>query len=318
MACLMLDFAKPPSAKRSKKRGLYQRFRNFVKKLLRFVRLFLIGLLAAAGLAVILIFTFPFFVNYDLNRNIIFYQADNQNKIQKVWFAALKADKMEVEVYPLVSNFQSQILQQEAGQIEQQALSGLLEQLPVQTFSQQPAWTWISGRVIHDVISFPADINIENERDLAQYLQPKFEDWLNPGLLLTDWSFFKLKLWTKRAEWRFFDAGTQLPQTSVLSDGCTVALINTTPITGFASTITSILESSGARVIRLDSETLPESKTTVYFDRDEPECGTMTDLLSTAVFPQEVAVNPNEQMNQELRNRYRADLIILLGKGQGF
>lgn len=89
---------------------------------------------------------------------------------------------------------------------------------------------------------------------------------------------------------------------------CSVAVINTTRVKGLARRISNELENSGLTVIRTAAEQSTEAMSVVLFDEQYPKCRSLIPYIQQAL--------PNyreAQMDQNLVNRFRANLVVVLG-----
>ncbi len=96
------------------------------------------------------------------------------------------------------------------------------------------------------------------------------------------------------------------------AEGCSLAVVNTTAKAGLATQTANLLEQTGARVVRVADRDQPEPVTSLIYDSTQNEDQTCQFWAKRiqAIFPQEVLENDD----LEVRQRQRADLVIILGK----
>lgn len=313
----MLDFAKSPSAnRRSSSKSFFKSIKLLLKKIQLFFKIVLIVLLIAAGAAITSGLIAPYFVDYDVDRNLIVYQLNDEREFDRIWLMSLKADTNEIRVYRFPNDHPVKFLSPESQKIEEQILAELLStHLPQET--SLAFFSWIAGRIIEQTIELPPQAVVQSDNELEKYLTMQKDDWLDLHNLASNQELLKLKLWAKKAGWSFADQLGQLPETKVLPNHCSVALINLTPISGYASAVAEILETSGVRVIRIDSSRdYDTEQSAVFFDTNEPSCINLSDILVKNFFSDQTLINPDQDLSQQLLNRYRADLVILLKDDQ--
>lgn len=89
---------------------------------------------------------------------------------------------------------------------------------------------------------------------------------------------------------------------------CSVAVINTTKVKGLARRISNELENSGLTVIRTVAEQSTEAASVVYFDENYPKCHQLIPYIQQALPQHREALQ-----DQNLANRFRANLVVVLG-----
>jgi hypothetical protein len=89
---------------------------------------------------------------------------------------------------------------------------------------------------------------------------------------------------------------------------CSVAVINTTRVRGLARRISNELENSGLTVIRTAAEQTTEATSVVYYDESSPKCHQLVPYIQQALPKYREA-----QKDQSLVNRFRANLVVVLG-----
>lgn len=89
---------------------------------------------------------------------------------------------------------------------------------------------------------------------------------------------------------------------------CPVAIINTTPESGLANSLASMLEKSSFSIIKKDSNTENLPQTKIFYNPNEESCGCLLDKLDKIFPPSLVSVDEAETLN------HRAALVIYIGK----
>lgn len=162
-----------------------------------------------------------------------------------------------------------------------------------------------------DQASFAA-LEKNPQRVLTQILRPL---WWQSGAS-TDWQTrWQWLMYLERADLTWVTL--QSPETigsfqfettfGELKD-CSVAVINTTRVKGLARRISNELENSGLTVIRTAAEQSTEATSVVYYDESYPKCHQLVPYLQQALPEYRTAQN-----DQNLVNRFRANLVVVLG-----
>lgn len=95
-----------------------------------------------------------------------------------------------------------------------------------------------------------------------------------------------------------------------LDNECSIAVVNTTAVSGLASQMARVLENGQLRVIRVTDSKQPADATELIMnDQAAERCVRAMQGVKT-VLPLE----PQLVENQEAANQYRADIVVLLGK----
>lgn len=315
----MKDFACQASLKNKKKSFLscWKSFFSFIKKLFKLsVGLFF----SLLFLTVIVWFILPHTLSPNNNINIVF--VNNQKDVHKseFLFASFDFDLNKTQVFLIDDQFEASIINNEEKLIKPVSFGQKMGELG----SQKPRtqfMSWLTGRVVEKVLFF------ENSHTSVVDLQKLLREQLYTKLATFNFKNFSeikelayLLILLRRGEYNFLNQErTNLPITSVLPNNCSVAVINTTKIGGYAAALTSILEKSGARIIRIDSGYQDElfEETMLAYNTEKTECYYMRNVLADHLFVK-AAVLTVEDQAKSLLNRYRADMVILLSDDQGF
>ncbi len=313
----MKDFARPHS-NRSSKKSFKQCFKSLISVITKYLRWLVLGLVALGFIFLLIVIFGPRFIRNDTNQNIVFLTQNDEGKISQIYFAYFQGNAELIEVYQLNPELPVNWLSERSLEINQINLDEWLQQLnqkKQQNFSPKDL-TWLSGRVVEEVIWVPVDVDIQTSSDLAKAFNFKLfnaSSWLDFALNQRKLRVFLL---TRQAEWEPFRQAnsSDFTQTEVLSNDCVVGVINTTNISGYASSISSILEQSGARVVRVGNDQQRLKNHRLAFNNHEESCHLLAAKLEGKILQGQVDLINDATLNKQLLNRYRADMIILLGR----
>ncbi len=260
----------------------------------------------------------PQFMSVNKNINIVFINQLNDSHKDEILFASLDAESEQFKLFQLPENFEVTLFNLTQKQQQTQQLGVLLDPEKIADLTTTQ-WSWLTKRVV----THQARVSFTENITKSAVVSALFDDLLS-NLNLTNFAdvIEKLKFiaYVRKANFEFINlTDEQLPSNSVLPNACCAAVINTTNISGYAQSVTDLLETSGARVIRVDSSDQDEAveQTQLAFDPSKPECASLVTILQQHLFihaPQTI----DPEKTQSLLNRYRADLVILLNTDQLF
>jgi hypothetical protein len=169
---------------------------------------------------------------------------------------------------------------------------------------------------VEKIIWVPADVDVQASSDLSQAFDFNLLNisiWLD---FISNQQKLKAFLLTQQAEWEpFKQADTpDFIQTEVLPNDCAIAVINTTGISDYASSLSSILEQSGARVVRVGNDQQNLQTHRLALNDKKESCHFLAVKLEEKILQGQVELINDAALNKQLLNRYRADMVILLGK----
>ncbi|HQM15921.1 MAG TPA: LytR C-terminal domain-containing protein [Candidatus Woesebacteria bacterium] len=252
-------------------------------------------------------------LSIDDDFSIVFDITNKDCNINKYLFAHYSPDKRQLRYFwlqpdHLVStpNFREKI-------VEQSKLNELL------TESQIPN-AFIVGRLVHHWIKLEIggeqSVNCESADNFVKDLVPTGIQMKLGRAFIKEASFSKsnIALWATlaQAQWIEDDPPKTLNTVEVpIKTECSVAVINATPVVGYAQLVTQVLENSGMRVIKLDSEQSESSISEIIFSPDK-DCEVTAGLLASQLFADQNSVKLKCDANQI--STYRADIIIRLAK----
>jgi len=327
----MKDFAvkKTTKIKKTKKRAAHQKtestgvvksencFKTGIKKIRAIIKTLItlstFGLLTFATV----FFFLPHLVGLTFDQNIVFYKTNIDGRIDQMYFASLKVDSPQIAVYQFDNDYQTSFLEKSNLKVVVRPLVQIeLNPTPISL----PELSWLSGGVVNQAYEIPTEIVINRSQDLLKVVRQAFiQDrvYLNQAALKD-----LVKLWglMRRADWQELRAVemNNLPKTAVLSSQCTVAILNTTDINNYAGSFSDLLEQSGLRVIRVDGVAEPVAQSRLLVDPSKAECLRVSEQIKKEVFLSEAIVEEDQAIIKHYTNRYRADMIILLGPDQFF
>ncbi len=252
------------------------------------------------------------FVN---SQNILFVKDEKDSSEAKIVFAFLSGKTQETIIanidpstpVPVIGGY---------GEYQLKAVRPLLKLDKKSSTFVNAAYSWGVGRVVDDVVALPADYPLSLTADQTTVGSFLRQLLVHQPLLNKDW--------LRVAQMYIFAANTHqlekpiatlsvpqlndIPSTFDQAPGCSLAVINTTPATGLATKMSTLLESSNVRVIRVSDSNFSQPETTLFTKQDQSGCNEVFTHL-TGLWPWEVAIKVDEKMV----NQYRADGVIVLG-----
>jgi hypothetical protein len=313
----MKDFAHTQS-KHSSKKSFKKRVKSIIAIIFKTIKKIILGLAALVLILVLGILLLPRFVQLDSNQNLVFLIQNKEGKIDQIYFAYFQADTQLIEVYQLNPELAVNLFSKQASAIKQTNLGDWLQQFDQKEQHNLSArdLTWLSGRVVEKVIWVPADVDVQASSDLSQAFDfnlLNISTWLD---FISNQQKLKAFLLTQQAEWEpFKQADTpDFIQTEVLPNDCAIAVINTTGISDYATTLSSVLEQSGARVVRVGNDQQNLQTHRLALNHQKESCHFLAVKLEEKILQGQVELINDAALNEQLLNRYRADMVILLGK----
>jgi hypothetical protein len=327
----MKDFAvkKTTRIRRARRKAAHQKVKlanvakseNCFKRVIRKVRLIVktlatfltFGLLTFGAI----FFFFPHLVSLNFDQNIVFYKTNIEGRMDQMYFASLKVDSPQIAVYQFDNNYQTSFLEKSNLKVIVQPLAQIeLNQKSITL----PKLSWLSGGVVNQAYEIPVEVAINQSQDLLKVVRQA----LIQDSAYLNWTELKdlVQLWglMRRTDWqelRIVETDS-LPKTAVLGSRCTVAILNTTEINNYAGSFSDLLEQSGLRVIRVDGVAEPVAQSRLLVDPSKIECSRVSEQIKKGVFLSESIVEEDQAIIKHYANRYRADMIILLGPDQFF
>ncbi len=314
----MRDFASK-SANKKKRKTLVAFLKSCVAFFIKFIKLSL-TLLASLLLFGLLVWVIlPHLITPQHHRSIVFINYIENGYEGEMLFASFDADINKIKAYLITQEHQANFINEQTRSVESIAFNTAVEDLEIEKINTTQI-SWLTGRVVNEVVLLSGEKGIELSKlhNLTRLLKEKLFSDLASVKKIADikkmQELFYLLLVLRKMDYDFIPQESNLPQTAVLPDNCAAAVINTTDIVDYASTFTSILETSGARVIRVDTgfQDRTYEQSVLAFNQEKKACNLLAELLQENLF-----IQPLQQIRgpqaESLLNRYRADLIILLG-----
>lgn len=278
-------------------------------------------LLLIAGLWVI----FPSLLSIDLSKNFVFFKSSSVSNINSFYFAEYNQSLQSFRIFPFDTTTEAKLVFNQNlvnRPVSEWIVQLQIEQIPTEDLNA--VFSWLTSSVVEEVRGY------EQPLSSAVLLKSARRNLLDvtgyqPGLSQTEFKR-KLELYAlfRQVEMSLSQDPDQ-PETNNLDEGeCSVAVINTTEISGLAGHFSQILESAGIRIIRLDTrgdtrqgtreEELQPQSSKLAVAPDLERCQRSQDLIRSALIGR--ADLCSAELSQRLRDRYRADLVILLGNDQ--
>lgn len=264
------------------------------------------GLVSLFLIALALFLILPKLLPLESPQNVVFFSQGGQ-ELKSAFLVHFNPKSQELIINPLDLEAKVDFIQN--GEIVRVSLREASQDLEV---GSQALFGWALNRKIDQVIKLPAGVLAEDDRRLDQWLKKRlsqansFSDLVARARLY----FYAKKVGPAvEKEFRFNQV------VEVLKKDCAIAVLNTTGISGYAAKVSSLIEQSGGRVIRTDSYHPVRDQTTIYTNTRE-KCVQLGKSLAQMMLEDPVLQESSEQ--QEILNRYRADIVILLGQDSFF
>lgn len=124
----------------------------------------------------------------------------------------------------------------------------------------------------------------------------------------------KVALWATLAQAQWIEVVPPKTSKAVevpIETECSVAVINSTPMTGYAQLVTTVLENSGMRVVKIDSDLNQTSTSEIVFNPDK-DCDSIAQLIALELFSDQEKLSLQSDPDQV--SLFRADIVIRLAK----
>ncbi len=334
---------------RQTRKSICQQLKTWWQRLLLFFKYSLLVIFAAVTFSWLVWQLLPYIVQLKTDGNIVFVYQSQDGYINQILFASTDkaADKLLISFIPSDTTITYSTAEDQVQQTDQlvsvvQAMADLNLISPSPQIDSSYSrdmdsinryWSWLLGRLIsYDFVTNDIDFNEHQLRSsLLQVIKQSIsQDDINFWTLCCQpqqrqklYHNFLLYFFLRTADLDVIELESQadlwpaLSSASILSGSCPVAVINCTNISGYAHNLTQILEQSGARVIRADSDQQLQalSSTAIAVNHEKDECQHLLARLEQELWLQPYIPLALEQ-NQALLNRYRADMVILLQEDQ--
>lgn len=313
----MKDFGLKSYQRKKKKsfKSVLKSFRKIIGKLFRSI-LITLGILCF--LTIFLWISLPHLVSFPKNTNIVFINDKKSSNEHEILFASFNVETQKIKAYSLRSDYEVTIFNKESRGQELRDIGIVLTNLKEDEY-QSNYFSWVLGQVVEDVIVVS---NLEKLVDLSmtKIMRENFISNFSIKDLAQARKNLQLFMFARKATYEFIDSQReQLPSSAVLPRTCSIAVINATDISGYAQSMTDLLERSGSRVVRVDSTGQDQllDQTTFAFDKEKEECiGLITTIADHLLLGEPAKINQDQ--TQPLLNRFRSDLVIFLNDDQLF
>jgi|GEM_PF-3539620 len=315
----MKDFACQASLKK-KKKNLSSCLKSFILLLKKFANLSLGLVISVLFFGVILWMILPQMLSLHNNINIVLINQQKDVEEREFLFVSFDFELNKIQAFLITDSYEVSLVNNEELTMEPVIFSQKINQLNPENLTTQHL-SWLTGRVVEQVIFLENSQTsvIELPKLLREQVVMQLSSFHLKNLNEIKELVYLLML-LRRGEYQLVSQEkTILPSTSVLPNNCSVAVINTTQIGGYALTLTSILEKSGTRIIRVDSGYQEEQfeQTAIAFNQEKDECQFTAQTLTDHLFLGTPTQLDKDQANS-LLNRFRADMVILLSNDQAF
>ncbi len=270
--------------------------------------LLVVVLLFSLALGVVLLL--PRFYRLKQSQNILFINKDKSGQIKQIYLASYLEHLDQVLWQQLDQTKSVKVIQDQA-----------LQEVKLGQLTTQADFSWGSEVLINRSYTLNcSSLGKETVKraELSHCLWQELKNKLGQGIPLeliqpTQRQLVSIFFTLRQAQFEFKAANPGEISLSELRDqqaACAVAVLNTTQISGLAGKLSRVIENSGYRVIRVDSADYQVKQSTVVFKQNNQVCSDLYQQLK----PLFTKLDAHQSQPSELFNRYRADLVILLGK----
>lgn len=306
----MKDYAR---THRSFKDKLTFKLKNLFKFLFLFTKISAIFLIVAAVVLLFVWFVIPGSIVGADNQNFMFTFSDNCSKNINKYYVFFDGRSSKLTPFVLEGEYPVQIIKKNnLQQLSDISLTDYLSLTEGET-TQKISSAWLVGTFIQHGFEIEQDcesqLEIEDEAVLSQLAAGAFLKDIeqNPSQIkqnLRHWFLFKTISWEPLNVLKPKDASS-----NIFASDCSAAVLNATGVGGYAQAFSSVLESSGIRVVRVDSYIESQDKSKIYVSNKE-DCYAVADSISRQLLGNIQDLHRSPKLTQ----RYRADVVIVLGE----
>jgi len=305
----MRDYARKIQSSQEK---ITSRIKQVVKFLIMFAKIVLTLLIVGLIALFFLWIAIPHSFVGNKSQNFMFILKDSCSQKQQIYYAFFDATTREMRPLLIPDSYLVQIVKnEEPYSIDQIELAEYFSYY--QEFDTTPIDnSWLVKQLVQQEIEITVEcqglLNQENYHDLSSLVVNSVQKELFHDFKQTS-ERFKLWMQFKMANWQEVQSGEGGVPSLPTSSDCSIAVLNGTEISGYAQLFSSILESSGYRVVRVDS-LLDRSETSIVAISKKETCEQLGLMLS------EKLLNGTAKLTQsdDITQRYRADLVVVLGR----
>ncbi len=312
----MKDYNKLSSEKRKSKSHFFIKcffliYRKIAKLLIIFTILISVFLILLTSIWLF----FPQFKKHNDFGPYVYIFKCSDSEINKIYYVFLEKSSNKIRLFSVDSdyvfqwaNFSNQVM--EEGTIADYLSFTQKELIPL----KNAKLFWITNRLIDEAIIVNEEIQCNFLEDKSVLTQIKSEVEKN---IISQISFSSIQKSSYEFITAFFASWippvsfpkSQLPPSSASSE-CSIAVLNATNISGYAQKISSTLESTGYRVIRVDSVGEKNNQNSILVS-NKNGCRQLSTEIGDKLF-NKYKIQDNEE-SDSLVSRYRADIVIVLG-----
>lgn len=174
--------------------------------------------------------------------------------------------------------------------------------------------SWQLGSLVDHVITLPTT-ELSQQSALTQVIRSRL---LNQKQFSWQSSLFLLKTWLSTREikannFKFTPSIGQQSRFNQEAGNCSLAVVNTTNANGLAGAMAEILEQNGGRVVRITDQDQFYQQSILSYDtarqNEDHPCQDWVERLPALFISQ-----PQIEDRPALRQKHRADLVIMLGQ----
>ncbi|MEA2056686.1 MAG: LytR C-terminal domain-containing protein [Patescibacteria group bacterium] len=297
------------SARRRKKKPL-KVVLSKVGKMCRFITLALIGLAMMLVIAWLLL---PYVFGLSSTSNYIFEPESVGADLEEIYLVSFQPKSGAVHFQPISLDMEIELFFDE--EIEKRRIKDWLSWFADknQNLNKDKIYSWLLKNNIRQVIHYSGQ-ELTQPTDILSIIRAEI---FNNKLSIKDrQSLFELFAFAKNAEFSQHKSAQNINDIAfpLLDNGhCSVAVINTTIISGLAGEVGDSFEKMGVRVIRIDGDDSNLQQTQIIITNKD-SCQSTATSISRILMG--TVGRGEDQEKKQLLSRYRADLVLLLGADQ--
>ena len=315
--------SKRKSSKKKSSRKKRAGLALFVKKLFSFFKIFLILLTVfVAGLAITW-WLLPNIVSIQHSQDLVLYSTQPQtgqgSELEKIYYVIFDTELNKVSLQSVDLHSQADFFYEKKQQQKNLTDWWQLAQ-PESRAEVDYFFSWL--------LQQPAK-QIEFLSDQADLTQKKFIIYLKKQIfapyqsLKNRFAWLRLYCFAKNNDIQLEPlvelTALKLWQDNQADNQCATAVLNTTKISGLASQVAQLAENAGLKVVRIDNPATESDefgqRTVVLLNEARPECVAQQTVLAKFLGEQ-IKLQTRAESDDYWFERYRADMVILLGEDQ--
>jgi|GEM_PF-4169001 len=301
---------------RSDKRSPTVRLFLFLKKISKFLSaIALLLFLLLLVLTSVWLF-FPTIIFDQSPKSFIFIFNKSSSEINKIYYAYFNADANEMELYLIDDDYSFRWLNMNDLSITEGTITEYFSlSKDTAKLLKEANSSWMVGRLVDEVIYFEVEegqldkyggeIDVYFIRDVVKKRMAEKISLASFRQSIQNWALMFFSEWN---DLKIYSRTQSFP--GVYSSDCSVVIINATDISGYAQEVSSIIEKSGLRVVRVDSLAEKRSNNAVAIS-NKSGCQDLARDISSRLLNQYKILNLDE--SNDFISRYRADIILILG-----